>query len=119
LGREVPGLAQSKLEVLKRAGVVPSSAEGLGPLLIQECGLLNGNMEVGGSAPAGGAHQLSSGRSSSLGATIGIGDGEKAACSNWPVEVGAADFPVAEGIFEMHGAFPGLRGLGKLAQIGA
>jgi hypothetical protein len=25
---------------------------------------------------------------------------------------------VAEGIFEVHGAFPGLRGLGKLAQIG-
>jgi hypothetical protein len=35
-----------------------------------------------------------------------------------PVEVGPADFPVAEGIFEVHGAFPGLRGLGKLAQIG-
>ena len=35
-----------------------------------------------------------------------------------PVEVGPADFPVAQGVFEMHGAFPGLRGLGKLAQIG-
>ena len=40
------------------------------------------NMEVGESAPAGGGHQLSSGRSSSLGATTGIGAGEKAASSN-------------------------------------
>ena len=35
-----------------------------------------------------------------------------------PVEVGPADFPVAQGVFEMHGAFPGLRGLGEFAQIG-
>ena len=35
-----------------------------------------------------------------------------------PVEVSTANFPVAEGVFEMHGAFPGLRGLGKFAQIG-
>jgi hypothetical protein len=35
-----------------------------------------------------------------------------------PVEVGPPDFPVAEGVFEMHGGFPGLRGLGELAQIG-
>jgi hypothetical protein len=35
-----------------------------------------------------------------------------------PVEIGPADFPVAEGIFEVRRAFPGLRGLGKLAQIG-
>ena len=35
-----------------------------------------------------------------------------------PIEVGPPDFPVAEGIFEVHGAFPGLRGLGELAQIG-
>ena len=35
-----------------------------------------------------------------------------------PVEVGAPDFPVAEGTFEVHGAFAGPRGLGKLAQIG-
>jgi hypothetical protein len=28
------------------------------------------------------------------------------------------NFPVAQGVFETHGAFPGLRGLGKLAQIG-
>jgi hypothetical protein len=35
-----------------------------------------------------------------------------------PVEVGPADFPVAQGVFEMHGAFPGLHGLGEFAQIG-
>jgi hypothetical protein len=34
------------------------------------------------------------------------------------VEVGPPDFPVAKGVFEMHGAYPSLRGLGKLAQIG-
>src|ERR1700722_10234950 len=32
-----------------------------------------------------------------------------------PIEVGPPDFPVAQGVFEVHGAFPGLRGLGKLA----
>jgi hypothetical protein len=35
-----------------------------------------------------------------------------------PIEVGATNFPVAQGVFETHGAFAGLRGLGKLAQIG-
>ena len=40
--------------------------------------MLNRNMEVGGSALAGRQHQLSSGRSSSLGATTGIGGMEKA-----------------------------------------
>jgi hypothetical protein len=115
LGREVPGLAQSKLKLLKKVGVAPSSAEGL--LLISGSGLLNRNMEVDGNAPAGGPHQLSSGRSSSLGATTGIGAGEKAACS-LEIEVGPPDFPVAQGVFEMHGAFPGLGGLGVFAQIG-
>jgi hypothetical protein len=35
-----------------------------------------------------------------------------------PIEVGAPDFSVTQGVFEMHGAFPGLRGLGEFAQIG-
>ena len=30
-----------------------------------------------------------------------------------PVKVNPANFPVAQGVFEMHGAFPGLRGLGQ------
>ena len=32
-----------------------------------------------------------------------------------PVEIGPANFPVAQGVFEMHGAFPCLRGLDKLS----
>jgi hypothetical protein len=34
------------------------------------------------------------------------------------VEVGKSNFPLAQGVFEMHGACPSLGGLGKLAQIG-
>jgi hypothetical protein len=32
-----------------------------------------------------------------------------------PVEVSPPDFPVAQGVFEMQSAFPGLRGLGEFA----
>jgi hypothetical protein len=35
-----------------------------------------------------------------------------------PVEVGPADLPLTQRLFEMHRAFPGLRGLGEFAQIG-
>jgi hypothetical protein len=35
-----------------------------------------------------------------------------------PVQVGPSDLSMAQGVFEMHGAFPSLRGLSKLAQIG-
>jgi hypothetical protein len=35
-----------------------------------------------------------------------------------PIAVGAPDFSVTQGVFEMHRAFPGLRGLGMLVQIG-
>jgi hypothetical protein len=80
--------------------------------------LLNQNIEVVGSPSAGGGHQLSTGRSSSFGATTGIGAGEKAACLELPVEVGPADLPVAEDVLEMLRAFACLGSLGKLAQIG-
>jgi hypothetical protein len=35
-----------------------------------------------------------------------------------PIEVGAPDLHVAEGIFKVQRAVPSLRGLGELAQIG-
>src|ERR1700733_13034306 len=74
-------------------------------------------MEVAGSAPTGGASVVL-GQIELVGGddrNRGRGEGSQL---ELPVEVALSDFPVAEGIFEVHGAFPGLRGLGKLAQIG-
>jgi hypothetical protein len=47
-----------------------------------------------------------------------VGGGEKAAQVELPVEVGAPDLPVTQGLFEMQRPFPGLRGLAELMQIG-
>ena len=77
----------------------------------------NRNIEVGGRAPAGGGQSIVLGEIELVGGNHRESGRREGGLLELPVEVGPADFPVAEGVFERRRAFPSLRDLGKLEAL--